>query len=424
MKKYLSILIVIIFSALLLVTGITFEKYLSSAQKNDVKTESVLGVQTTPLKGDQGEKGLQGKPGIQGLKGDMGPKGDKGDIGLPGLPGINGLNGEKGEIGMTGPQGEIGPKGEKGEKGDQGIPGSVGLKGDQGIPGPIGPKGDTGQQGEKGDPAPIQTFSAGVLGNDFNISTNGTINTFNLPDASNIARGLVNTTNQVFSGQKTLTNPLLLAAVIQGDSSITDSKQLLIRGTTDSNQQLEIGYNTVGDYASIQAIRQSSNFKTIALNPLGGNVGIGNTNPQTKLHIGSTVVGDGSSLIKLEDVNSLCNINANTGTPSCGSDLTLKKDITSLNTLELLNKIIQLRPVSYHWKTDNISSALQYGFIAQEVEQQFPELVKEDLWIDGTKKKFLNIDGLIPYIVGAIKEQQNQIIDLKKEITDLKNNMH
>jgi hypothetical protein len=47
---------------------------------------------------------------------------------------------------------------------------------------------------------------------------------------------------------------------------------------------------------------------------------------------------------------------------------------------------------------------LQYGFIAQEVEAQFPDLVSEHKWIDGSNKKFLNMSGLVPYAIGAIKE--------------------
>ena len=47
---------------------------------------------------------------------------------------------------------------------------------------------------------------------------------------------------------------------------------------------------------------------------------------------------------------------------------------------------------------------LKYGFIAQEVQQVFPDLVKESQWIDGSQKLFLSMGGMMPYVVGAIKE--------------------
>ena len=152
---------------------------------------------------------------------------------------------------------------------------------------------------------------------------------------------------------------------------------------------------------------------TVATFQSDGNVGIGTTAPAVKLHVGSSAVTDGTSLLRLEDANSTCNFTADIGAALCGSDITLKKDISSLNTQDLLSKISDLRPVSYHWNTDEGNEALKFGFIAQELEQQFPELVSVGLWIDGSQRKFLNMGGLMPYVVGAIREQQLQIEGLK-----------
>lgn len=140
-----------------------------------------------------------------------------------------------------------------------------------------------------------------------------------------------------------------------------------------------------------------------------GNFGIGNTSPALALHVGDSTVTDGTNLLRLEDSNSTCDFNADTGTPSCGSDLTLKKDIASLSTGEVLGKINNLNLVSYRWQTDTANAPLQYGFIAQEVATQFPHLVNDNLWVDGTQRKFLNTGGLLPFVVGAIQEQQLQI---------------
>ena len=52
-----------------------------------------------------------------------------------------------------------------------------------------------------------QTFSIGTAGSDFNIVSAGSTHTFNIPDASSIARGLVSTGTQTFTGPKTFSSP-------------------------------------------------------------------------------------------------------------------------------------------------------------------------------------------------------------------------
>lgn len=48
-----------------------------------------------------------------------------------------------------------------------------------------------------------QTFAVGTSGTNFNISSSGTTHTFNIPDASATARGLITTSDQIISGNKT-----------------------------------------------------------------------------------------------------------------------------------------------------------------------------------------------------------------------------
>lgn len=61
-----------------------------------------------------------------------------------------------------------------------------------------------------------QTFAIGTGGLDFNIVSSGGIHTFNLPDASALARGLVNTGTQVFAGAKTFAVAPTLSGFTQG----------------------------------------------------------------------------------------------------------------------------------------------------------------------------------------------------------------
>lgn len=96
------------------------------------------------------------------------------------------------------------------------------------------------------------------------------------------------------------------------------------------------------------------------------------------------------------------------------SDLTLKKNTTEITTA--LKSITALRPVTWHWKVGNDSQQLQYGFIAQEVEKVLPNLVTTVEWEDGTERKFLSTKGLIPYLVKALEEQQQQIDILNRKM--------
>lgn len=106
------------------------------------------------------------------------------------------------------------------------------------------------------------------------------------------------------------------------------------------------------------------------------------------------------------------------------SDARLKENIKPLeNNLE---KIKLLRGVSYNMKKEfyNISdqemlakamrdSKTDFGFLAQEINEVYPEVVSLD---SATNYYSVNYVKLIPVLIEAIKEQQAQIEELKKQI--------
>ena len=105
------------------------------------------------------------------------------------------------------------------------------------------------------------------------------------------------------------------------------------------------------------------------------------------------------------------------------SDVRYKKNIKTYENA--LNTIMQCRGVSYDWRVDEypqqrFSDSRQLGFIAQEVEKVVPDLVKEGP--DGFKG--LEYTKFTPIIVEAIKEQQNQIEELKAENEVLKQKLN
>ena len=103
------------------------------------------------------------------------------------------------------------------------------------------------------------------------------------------------------------------------------------------------------------------------------------------------------------------------------SDIRLKKDVATLGNS--LQKILNIRGVSFLWKDESISKDKQIGVIAQEVEKEFPEVVSQDS--DGMKT--VNYSALVAPLIEAVKEQQKQIDTqaeqiklLQEEINSLK----
>lgn len=115
------------------------------------------------------------------------------------------------------------------------------------------------------------------------------------------------------------------------------------------------------------------------------------------------------------------------------SDISLKQNIVPLSAG--LDKLMLLKPVSYDFigeklypdakslaKVDPKDLNNQIGFIAQEIDEVFPELTREVEKEDGTVLKTVGYAGLVPVLVKAIQEQQAQIDLLQAEIEALKSN--
>jgi trimeric autotransporter adhesin len=132
-----------------------------------------------------------------------------------------------------------------------------------------------------------------------------------------------------------------------------------------------------------------------------GNVGIGTANPSAKLDVAGTVNASGGY--------------------TQSSDARLKDNIQPLDNVAGLSAIGKLRPVSFDWRDPAMGGAQQYGFIAQDVQKIFPNLVSKGARTtyapDGTLT--LNYDGLIAPLVKAVQEQQTEIESQNAEIESL-----
>ena len=93
------------------------------------------------------------------------------------------------------------------------------------------------------------------------------------------------------------------------------------------------------------------------------------------------------------------------------SDERLKDNIVDISWG--LSDILKLRPVSYHWKDDKINQGVQFGFIAQEVQDVMPEAIKE--FGDNVKYLGLEKDAIYATLVKAIQELKAEIEQLKQK---------
>lgn len=92
------------------------------------------------------------------------------------------------------------------------------------------------------------------------------------------------------------------------------------------------------------------------------------------------------------------------------SDERLKDNIKPIeNPLEAIKK---LNGVTYDWKANGKSSV---GVIAQNIQEVFPELVKEVQPIGEDEKRLtVNYDGLVGVLIEAVKELRAEVETLKK----------
>ena len=92
------------------------------------------------------------------------------------------------------------------------------------------------------------------------------------------------------------------------------------------------------------------------------------------------------------------------------SDKRLKTNIKEINYG--LKTIMKLNPKEYDWKKDDRHDI---GFIAQEVEEVIPEIVKDKKHFDENIKT-LDYEKLTAVLIKAVQEQQQQINELKEKL--------
>lgn len=198
-----------------------------------------------------------------------------------------------------------------------------------------------------------------------------------------------------------------------GASTTNSAENSLVLGSGSSS----IAKNTLVIGANSKATDDNTSVLGSGLQSVGGNsLVIGRYNKYATDQL--FAIGDGATGAR----NTCFYIKAGgdgymMGSLTQASDARLKTDIKPLENA--ISNVMKLRGVSFHWdksKNPNASGGLQFGYIAQEVEKIFPNIVSEN--INGYKS--VNYTAMIPVLTEAVKEQQEEIEALKSENAELK----
>ena len=130
------------------------------------------------------------------------------------------------------------------------------------------------------------------------------------------------------------------------------------------------------------------------------------------------------------------------GALTVASDKKFKKNIKSLSKTSVTSKLMALNPSTYLYKNTEalqFTEGMQYGFLAQEVEEIFPELVKDVVQpvydgvdeagnpkpVEGESLEFKSINylGLIPVLTKALQEQETKIATYEATVQAIENKL-
>jgi hypothetical protein len=104
------------------------------------------------------------------------------------------------------------------------------------------------------------------------------------------------------------------------------------------------------------------------------------------------------------------------------SDPSLKKNVVplSMNISTIYDKIEKLNPVNFEWIDPKMGLGIQYGFLANEIKELFPNAIAS--WKDASGNDKLTYDPyqILPVTVSGIKQNNKEISLLKKENAALK----
>jgi hypothetical protein len=200
------------------------------------------------------------------------------------------------------------------------------------------------------------------------------------------------------------------------------TSQLSVRGNSSPTRKLNVGYDSSAGHGFIEAVDEGFSWQNLALQPGGGNVGIGMAAPTTALQVMGVITPGVDGAFDLGSAALRFNtLYAATGTINT-SDVRLKRDVVDSDLgLEFVRK---LRPVSYYWRTGDRDK--HYGLIAQETAAVLKTEAKNDSGLglivhDRSSDRFgLRYTELIAPLIKAVQQLFDQHADLRRENAELR----
>ena len=195
---------------------------------------------------------------------------------------------------------------------------------------------------------------------------------------------------------------------------------------TNNSAFYRIGYMSSIDQTGVSNAKDGSAGVTV---DTSGNVGIGTASPSQRLHVDGGSGMSSSALIArffgTSSQSMLIRGNGNLENSFGGygtiSDAKLKENI--VDATPKLDDINKLKVRNYNLIGNDLK---QIGFVAQEIEQVFPNIVSESPDIDengndlGTTTKTVKTSVLIPILVKAMQELKAELDATKAEVAALK----
>jgi hypothetical protein len=284
------------------------------------------------------------------------------------------------------------------------------------------------------------TLTQGTYNLMFNLNSTGD---FKIQD-NGVDHFEVRSTGDTYFGSDTFwndgnTNGTTLARLYDTGSGDDGAFQIYRDGSVQHsiNSSATTVFNEQGQNVDFR-IEGDTDNKLFVVDASTNRIGVGTLSPTTSLHVvHPTGISNGFSISNITDSdkwhlytftsNSLSLFFNNSlvggfdpvsGTYTAVSDRNLKKNIHPI--LSVLDKVNKLEIVDYNFINQK-DSKKHIGFIAQDVEVLFPELVNKPSIIKGEEKPYtLDYSGFGTIAIKAIQEQQKVIETLKSENTQLK----
>ena len=191
-------------------------------------------------------------------------------------------------------------------------------------------------------------------------------------------------------------------------------------GTNDPTSLVHLRANSslgVGNLAQILLEETESDFARLRIQNNVANAfwDIAGSSHATNSSAALNFYYDGPSTIGLDVLSLKGDGNATlAGTLTQNSDARLKTRISPLENRSA--PLLNLQGYTYQWKNEQMDQSEQIGLLAQEVEQYFPQLVREDE--NGIKSVHYN--GFVPLLIEQIKIQDKRLRENEAAIESLR----